>query len=44
MIMKSLIAMTLVVLGLLSVVPAQAAGYDDHPEWVQRAFENNAGA
>jgi CHASE1-domain containing sensor protein len=44
MIMKSLIAVTLVALSLLSTVPARAAAYDDAPEWVQRAFENNTGA
>ena len=41
--MKSLIAMSLVVLGLLSTVPAQAADYNGYPEWAQRAFENYGG-
>jgi len=38
--MKTLIATALVVLGLLSTIPAQAADYDGYPEWAQRAFEN----
>ena len=38
--MKTLIATTLLALGLLSTaVTAQAASYSDYPGWAQRAFE-----
>jgi hypothetical protein len=40
MIMKTLVAIALVALGLLSTIPAQAADYDRYPEWAQRAFES----
>jgi hypothetical protein len=39
MVMKTLIATTLVALALLSTVPAQAAQYDGYPAWAQDAFE-----
>ena len=42
-IMKTLIATALVVMGLLSTVSAQAASYEDAPQWVQDAFENKGG-
>jgi hypothetical protein len=41
--MKSLVAMAIVTLGLLSAVSAQAAESDSAPQWVQHAFENKGG-
>jgi hypothetical protein len=38
MTMKTLIATALVALGLLSTA-AQAASFDDYPEWARTAFE-----
>jgi hypothetical protein len=39
-IMKSLIALGLVALGLMTTAAQAASDLPDYPEWAQRAFEN----